>query len=167
MKQVRTKRFFAAALLAVCLLFPGCAKESRPPLLYQELVESASLTDGTRTWRLTPIPGGFSLEITSPASASGITYRLTDTGCTVSAGDVTIPVEGSVADAAKKAAALFTLSEENRVGTDRSSGGGMTARYETDLGEIAVHLDGEGIPLSFDTPFGTWTVSDFVKIPEG
>ncbi len=166
MKLSHTLRFLSAAVLtAICLIFPGCAKDIRPPLLYQDCVLSATVSDGTRTWLLTPIPGGFSLEITAPAHAAGITYRITDTGSAVSAGGMEIPVSETVTTTARQVMALFTLSEENRIGTDRHKGG-MTARYKADGGEIAVHLDENGTPLSFDSPAGTWTVLAFAKTAE-
>lgn len=166
MKTNRIARFLtAAALTAVCLVFPGCAGE-KPPLQYQEIFACADLSDGERTYRISPIPGGFSVEITAPSPAAGILYRITDDAATVSAGSVEIPVRDGVAAVPRQVIALFTLSEESRVGTDRRAGG-MTARYKTEGGEIAVHLDGDGVPISFDTPAGTWTVSAFSKKPEG
>ncbi len=166
MKKSCSARFLTAAVLtAVCLIFQGCTKGT-PPLLYQEKVASATLSDGERSFRLSPIPGGFSLEITAPSHAAGITYRITDTASAVSVGGVEIPAGENVTAAAKQVIALFTLAEENRTGTDRRPGG-MTVRYKTKAGEIAVHLDTDGTPTAFDTPSGTWTVSDFQKKPEG
>ncbi len=149
----------AAWILAVCLFLPiasGCAAHSRPLLRYQERIGSVTLTEGGRVWEVVPIPGGFAVTLT----AAGITYRLTDTGTAVSAGDLTIPVTDAMTAVPRMAAALFSLTEDGCLDVRTDGNGGITARFLSAEGEITVRFGEGGLPLSFETPTGIFTVTE-------
>ena len=145
-------------ILAVCCLLAvvvGCTAKSRPLLWYQDRLDTVTLTEGGRVWELTPIPGGFAVTL----SPSGITYRLTDTGAAVSAGDLSIPVTDAMTAVPRRIAALFSLTEEGRLALRSDEKGGVTACYETAEGEITVRFGEGGLPVSFETPAGIYTVT--------
>lgn len=149
----------AAGILAVCLLLsilPGCTARTRPHLRYQDRLEAVTLTEGGRSWEVVPIPGGFAVTGTE----TGITYRLTDTGTTVSAGDLTIPVTDAMTAVPRMAAALFSLKEEDAADVRTDGKGALTARFLSPEGEITVRFGKEGLPVSFETPAGTFTVTE-------
>lgn len=149
----------AARILAVCLLLsilPGCTARSRPLLQYQDRMEAVTLTEDGRTWEIVPIPGGFAVTLTE----AGITYRLTDTGTTVSAGDLTIPVTDAMTAVPRMTAALFSLREEECLDVRTDGKGAITARFLSAEGEITVRFGEGGLPVSFETPTGVFTVTE-------
>lgn len=149
----------AARILAVCLLLtllPGCAAQSRPLLWYQDRIEAVTLTEGGRIWEIVPFPGGFAVTL----AETGIIYRFTDTGTTVSAGELTIPVTDAVTAVPRTAAALFSLRAEECLDVRTDGDGALTARFLSTEGEITVRFGEGGLPVSFETPAGIFTVTE-------
>ena len=162
-----TARFLAAVLLAVTLTLTACQNAAEAPFLYRDRLSSATVSDGIRTFRITPIAGGFAVEITDPPSVSGILYRITSEASFVSMGEVEIPVSDRMSAAAKQVITLFTPSDDQLLSakTDKKTGT-RTVRFSNDADEITVSLNENGSPLSFKTKDGTWTVQEYIPKPE-
>lgn len=156
------RRLLFAFLAAFCVLLFGCVpKNSRPLLWYQDVFTTATLTDGTTTWRLAPIPGGYTAEILSPASIAGITFTVTDTSAEVSMGDMHIPVSEAMTRECDRLIALFRLSEENLIGVEAPGDDpeGITyARFRRDGAEYTAGLRADGLPAFFDITIDGITV---------
>lgn len=167
MINTRTRRFFAAALAAICLALTACQGTNEHPLAYRDRLSSAVVSDGVRSFRITPIEGGFTVEITNPPSVSGITYRITGDTAFVSMGEAEIPVSDRMTKTVRQVIEFFTPSDDRLVGakTDRKTGT-CAVRFQTDEGEITANLSEDGIPTSFLTKDGTWTVEEYIQNPE-
>ncbi len=159
MKRTLTPlRRTAAGGLAVCLLLAalaGCALRGRPLLWYQACLDTAVLSGDGHEWEIALLPEGFTVTL----QPSGIAYRLTDAGTTVSAGDLTVPVTDAMAAVPKRLAALFSLREEDLLDVRTDGKGAVTARYDSAAGEITVHFGEGGLPASFETAAGVYTVT--------
>ncbi len=162
MKRTRTRTRISALLLpaVLCALITACGAGSRPLLWYQDVLVSATVSDGTHTWRIAPIDGGFTAEIISPPEASGVTFSLTDVSASVSVEGVEIPVSDAMTSGARRLIDLFTL-DETRVSDVRPDKGTQTthARFQTDGGEISIIIGADGLPASFEASAGTYTVT--------
>ena len=147
------RRFFALCAALVFLL-TGCGSiHSRPLLWYQASLTEVTLRDGNTVWRMTPVPGGYTAEILSPASAAGITLTVTDTDAQARLGDMRIPVSQAMTVACDDLFSLLCLSEEELIGLDAPGDDpeGITcARFRRSDREITIGLTADGLPAFFD-----------------
>lgn len=148
------RRRLLALCAILCLIFPGCTpKNTRPLLWYQDAFTGATLSDGDTTWRIAPIPGGFTAEMIAPASVAGITFTITDTAGEVSLGDLHIPVSEAMSGGCMRLMDLFRLREDQLIGVDAAKDDpeGITyARFRTDTAEYTVGIRPDGLPAFFE-----------------
>lgn len=139
---------------ALCFLLAGCAPaHSRPLLWYQDSLTEVTLRDGDTTWRITPVPGGYTAEILDPVSIAGITFTVTDTASRVHLGEVQIPVTRAMTEKCDHLFSLFSLTEEELTGVEAPGDDpeGITcARFRTDTAEYTVGLRPDGLPAFFE-----------------
>lgn len=159
------RRFFALCAI-LCFLLIGCSPgNTRPLLWYQESLTEVTLQDGNTVWRMTPVPGGYTAEILSPASAEGITLTVTETDAQARLGDVCIPVSRAMTVACDDLFSLFCLTEEELIGLDAPGDDpeGITcARFRLSNREIALGLTADGLPAFFDITIDGITSRVFV-----
>lgn len=152
---------------AFCFLFAGCGPaNSRPLLWYQDSLTEVTLRDGDTTWHITPIPGGYTAEILTPASIAGITFTVTDTAAGVHLGEVQIPVTRAMTEQCEELFALFSLTEEELVGVDAPGDDpeGITcARFRQGNSEITLGLTAGGVPAYFEKTIEGVTERIFVS----
>ena len=143
-----------AVCSAVCLLIlllAGCtAGTDRDLLWYQDGMSAAILTesDSGRVWRIVPTDGGFTAELTEPASVRGITFTVSETEAYASAGDVRIPVNDAMLTGARRALSCLTLSEDDLTGIDPSPEGGVTARFTAENAQYELRIAPDGLPAA-------------------
>lgn len=147
------RRLFALCA-ALCFLFVGCGPTSSRPLLwYQDTLTEITLCEGDTTWRMTPIPGGYTAEILAPASIAGITITVTDTASQIHLGEVRIPVSRAITEKCDTLFSLLSLTEEELIGVNAPGDDpeGITcARFRRDEAEITAGLNTDGLPAYFD-----------------
>ena len=152
---------------ALCFLLAGCAPaHSRPLLWYQDSLTEVTLRDGDTTWRITPVPGGYTAEILAPVSIAGITFTVTDTASRVHLGEVHIPVTHAMTETCENLFALLSLKEEEltRVDAPGEDPEGITcARFRRGEAEITLGLTANGIPAYFDRTIDGITERIFVS----
>lgn len=148
------RRRLIALLAILFLLLPGCSpKNTRPLLWYQDVFTEVTLQQGDTTWRIAPIPGGFTAEILAPASVVGITFTITDAAGEVSLGDLHIPVSEAMSGGCVRMMNLFRLREDQLIGIEAAGDDpeGITcARFRTDTAEYTVGLRPDGLPAFFE-----------------
>ena len=152
---------------ALCFLLAGCAPaHSRPLLWYQDSLTEVTLRDGDTTWRITPVPGGYTAEILAPVSIAGITFTVTDTASRVHLGEVHIPVTHAMTETCENLFALLSLKEEEltRVDAPGEDPEGITcARFRRGKAEITLGLTANGLPAYFDRTIDGITERIFVS----
>ena len=144
-----------AVCSAVCLLIlllTGCRAPERNLLWYQDGMSAAILTesDSGRVWRIVPTDGGFTAELTAPASVCGITFTVSETEAHASAGEVRIPVGDAMLTGARRALSCLTLSEDDLTGIDPSPEGGVTARFTGDTAQFVLCIGTDGLPTCIE-----------------
>lgn len=148
--------FHTAVCSAVCLLIlflAGChAGPERDLLWYQDSMTAAVLTesDSGRVWRLTLTDGGFTAELTAPASVRGITFTVSETEAYARAGDVRIPVNDAMLTGARRALSFFTLSPDDLTGIEPSPGGGVTASFTSGDVQFVLFIGEDGLPQQME-----------------
>ena len=154
------RRFLILGSLC-CLLFSGCApKNTRPLLWYQDSFRDVILCEGNFRWHITPIPGGYTVEILSPASAAGVVFTVTDSAASVSLGAVHIPVSEAMLGECRRILSLFSLREEFLIGIDSPGDdpeGILCAHFRTDTAEYTVGFHSDGTPAYFEIITGSAT----------
>lgn len=152
------RRFLILGMMC-CLFFSGCApKNTRPLLWYQDIFTEIILCEGNARWHIAPIPGGYTAEILSPASAAGVVFTVTDTASSVRIGAVQIPVSEAMLGECRLILSLFSLQEEFLVGIDSPGDDpdGITcARFRTDEAEYTVGFRTDGTPAYFEIITGS------------
>lgn len=152
---------------ALCFLLAGCAPaHSRPLLWYQDSLTEVTLRDGDTTWRITPVPGGYTAEILDPVSIAGITFTVTDTASRVHLGEVQIPVTRAMTEKCDHLFSLFSLTEEELTGVEAPGDDpeGITcARFRQGDTEITLGLTAGGVPAYFDRTIEGVTERIFVS----
>ena len=160
-------RRLLALCAALCFLLAGCGPaNSRPLLWFQDTFTEITLRDGDTVWHFTPIPGGYTAEILSPASIAGITFTVTDTAAVVQLGEVHIPVTRAMTEKCEALFALLSLKEEEltRVEAPGEDPEGITcARFRRGEAEITLGLTADGIPAYFDRTMDGITERIFVS----
>jgi len=107
-----------AARAAVCLLFlffcAGCAGEDTKSILeYQTALQSCLMEEeaaGTlfaRMWEIVPRPDGFTVRLCPEGERGDITFFLTESGASASAGGITLPVSDAMSRAARSLGCSF------------------------------------------------------------
>ena len=152
-------RRFPVLFVILCLLFSGCTpKSTRPLLWYQDSFAEIILCEGNARWHIAPIPGGYTAEILSPASAAGIIFTVTDTAASVCLGDVCIPVSEAMLGECRRILSLFSLREESLIGIDSPGDdpdGILCAHFRTDTAEYTVGFRTDGTPAYFEINTGS------------
>lgn len=160
------KKRIVLLLLLPVLLFAGCAGEKRPLLWYQEGFSQAVLEKDGVLWEIAPNPDGFSATILSPDTLSGVTWHFAGDTVFLSVGNVRLPVTEAMTETPRRLLSLFALCEEDLTKlTVLKNESLVEARFLGENGEILLKIGDGGLPLSFHTPFGDYTVRE-IRFPE-
>lgn len=147
-------RRLIALCAALCFLLLGCAPGSTRPLLwYQDTLAAITLQEGDTVWQITPVPGGYTAEILSPASIAEIVLTVTDTAAQMGLGEIRIPVSEAMTERCGELFSLLRLTEEELIGLDAGGDdpeGISCARFRRGSTQITVGLRLDGLPAFFD-----------------
>jgi len=138
-----------AVCLILCRMLTACSAACPGPAYNPEQFTCTLGIDRTFTADCTGTPDAFVMTITAPARLCGLTLTFTEGGCTLSAGEASIPLSQGAAVSLEQIVTLLTAHPDTALDCTPTETG---AAYRDDLGWV--RLDENGLPAEAETADG-------------